>query len=298
MSQLSNRRRALVIFNPTAGDRRRRRLDPMLRAMEDLGVEPILVETMQAGDAERFAQAADPDTLDLVAVAGGDGTVNEVINGLQDKPLPLAILPVGTANVLAIELGIGQEPHEVARMVAFGEPRAITLGRVNHERRFVLMVGAGFDARVVSEVSLALKRRFGKLAYVGTFLHQMFACRFPTYEVEIDGVTWRAGSVVVTNGRHYGGAHMIAPTADLEAPTVEVCLFQNTGRLAVLGYGLALVTGRLPELRSVRVVSGARRVLIRGPEREAVQSDGDQLGTLPVEIDVLPGALRLVYPPA
>jgi diacylglycerol kinase family enzyme len=111
-------------------------------------------------------------------------------------------------------------------------------------------------------------------------------------------VTWRAGSVVVTNARHYGGDHVIAPAADLEAPSVEVCLFQNTGRLAVLGYGLALVVGRLPELRSVKVISGARRILIRGLEPEPVQGDGDQIGALPVEIDVLPGALRLVYPPA
>ena len=250
VSQLSNRRRALIIFNPSAGARRRQRLAPMLKAMEELGVEPILLETERPGDAERFAREADPASLDLVAVAGGDGTVNEVINGLVDKPLPLAVLPVGTANVLAIELGIRQEPNEVARMVAFGEPRPIALGRVNRERRFVLMVGAGFDARVVSEVSLALKRRFGKLAYLAAFLHQMFAFRFRTYEVEIDGVVRQAGSVVVTNARHYAGDHVIAPHADLASPSLDVCLFGKAGRLAVAGYGLALVLGRLPALES------------------------------------------------
>lgn len=296
MSQLSNRRRALVIFNPSAGASRRRLLEPMLRAMETLGVEPVLIETTRPGDAERYARAADPDAVDLIAVAGGDGTVNEVINGLEGKSLPLAVLPVGTANVLALEIGISRHPDAVARMVAFGEPRAVTLGRINGDRRFVLMVGAGFDARVVSAVSLALKRRFGKLAYVAAFFHQMFAFRFPSYEVEIDGTPWRAGSVVVTNARKYGGPHVIAPNADLEAPSVEVCLFQKTGRLAVLGYGLALLTGRLPDLESFKVVPGAQRILIRGLSPEGIQGDGDQIGALPVEIDVLPGALQLVYP--
>jgi YegS/Rv2252/BmrU family lipid kinase len=286
----------MIIFNPAAGWRRRQRLAPGVEELRAHGCALTLRETERAGDAERLAAAADPAEVDVGVVAGGDGTVNEVINGLAGSPLPLALIPLGTANVLAAEIGLRTDPASVAACVALGEPRPIALGAANG-RRFILMAGAGFDAHVVHQVSVPMKRRLGKGAYVLSTLRQLLVFPFPGYEVRTDHRTWRAASVIVANAGHYGGPFVIAPKASLQSDTLQVCLFERAGRLAVIGYGLALLSGRLPGLRSYRVVE-ARRLEVRGAPGEPLQVDGDTTGRLNAEIEVLPKALDLIYPPS
>ena len=268
----------------------------MLDRLAAHGYGVTLEETEAAGHAEHLAAAADPARVDLVVAAGGDGTINEVINGLATVPLPLAIAPLGTANVLAAEIGLATDPGAVAATIAWGEARPIALGLANG-RRFVMMAGAGFDAHVVREVSVPLKRWLGKGAYVAASLHQLFVYPFPSYRVRVDGAEWRAASVIVANGRFYAGRHVAAPGADLARPGLEVCLFERRGRLATIGYGLALLAGRLPQLASYRIIGGARRVEIAGRPGEPVQGDGDLMTEIDVAIEVLPDALRLVFPP-
>jgi len=288
-------RRLLIVFNPAAGLRRRQRLEAVLRRLRGHGCQAEVLETRGPGDAERFAAGADPVRYDLLVVAGGDGTVNEAINGLGDKPLPLAILPLGTANVLAAEIGLATDPDSVAAAIALGVPRPVALGAANG-RRFILMAGAGFDAHVVASVTVPVKRWLGKGAYVLAILRQLLAYDFPSYQVMIDGAPRRAGSVLIANTRFYGGRFVAAPEADLRSPTFEVCLFERSGRLAAIGYALALLSGTLPRLASFRILAAAR-VQIEGLSGEPVQGDGDIIATLPARIEVLPDALRLIYPP-
>jgi YegS/Rv2252/BmrU family lipid kinase len=287
-------RRLLIIFNPTAGLRRRRRLEAVLRRLHDHACQVTVLETTAPGDAERFAAAVDPERYDLLVVAGGDGTVNEAINGLGDARLPLAILPLGTANVLAAEIGLALDPATVAAAIAHGRPRPITLGAANG-RRFVLMAGAGFDAHVVKTVSTPVKRWLGKGAYALAMLRQLFAYGYPRYQVALDGKVHQAGSVLVANARFYAGRFLTAPAANLQSPGFQVCLFERSGRLAAIGYALALFTGRLPRLPSYRMLA-AGQVQIQGPPGEPVQADGDIVATLPARIEALPAALELVYP--
>lgn len=288
-------RRLLIIFNPAAGWRRRQRLAPVLAQLRAHGCALELRETQAPGDAERFAAEADPGAFDLVVVAGGDGTVNETINGLARSGLPLALIPLGTANVLAAEIGLSTDPAAVARCVALGQPRPIALGAANG-RRFILMAGAGFDAHVVAGVSVPMKRWLGKGAYVLSTLRQLLVFDFPSYEVLTDNRAQRAASVIVTNARYYGGRFVCAPEASLESATLQVCLFERGGRLAAIGYALALFSGRLPRLASYRLIA-ARRIEVRGRPGEPIQVDGDGIGQLNVAIEVLPRALDLVFPP-
>jgi YegS/Rv2252/BmrU family lipid kinase len=255
----------------------------------------VLRETQAPGDAERFAAEVDPGAFDLVVVAGGDGTVNETINGLARSGLPLALIPLGTANVLAAEIGLRTDPAAVARCVALGQPRPITLGAANG-RRFILMAGAGFDAHVVAGVSVPMKRWLGKGAYVLSILRQLLVFDFPSYEVLSDNTVHRAASVIITNARYYGGRFVCAPEARLESATLQVCLFERGGRLAAIGYALALFSGRLPRLSSYRLIE-ARRIEVRGRPGEPIQVDGDGIGQLNVAIQVLPQALDLVFSP-
>jgi diacylglycerol kinase (ATP) len=289
-------RRLLVIFNPAAGLRRRARLQEVLDRLQDYGCPVTVRETEAAGHAERLAREADPARYDVVVAAGGDGTINEVVNGLADVPLPLAIAPLGTANVLAAEMGLATDSSSVAETLARGTPRSVALGSANG-RRFIVMAGIGFDAEVVDEVGVSLKRWLGKGAYIAAFLHQLVAFPFPSYRVRVDGAEWQAASVIVANGRCYAGRFVVAPDADLCRPRLEVCLFGRRGRLAAVGYGLALVTGRLPRLESFRIVPATTRVEIAGPPGAPVQGDGDVIARLDVVIDVLPGAMTLMFPP-
>jgi len=286
-------RRLLIIHNPTAG-RRHRRFVAVLDALRQLGCTVFLRPTAAPGDARRLAMQADPGQHDAVVVAGGDGTIREVADGMRGTAIPLAIIPVGTANVLAIEIGLRLDPSAIARTVALGEPRPISLGLANGQP-FLLMAGVGLDAHVVRHVDLRLKRRLGTVAYMVEALRQLSTFAFPSYEVHADGESWSAAAVVVANARHYGGRFLRAPAADLQSPTLEVCMFGAAGPRAAVSYALAGAVGRLPRSRTYRMVT-ANQVRISGPRGEPVQGDGDIITELDVTIEAVPHAIELIYP--
>jgi diacylglycerol kinase (ATP) len=284
----SKGRRMLLVFNPTAG-RRRGRLDAILRSLRARGWEVALQETTGPADATRIARDEARD-YDVLAVAGGDGTLNEAANGLADvianvgEPAPaLAVLPFGTANVLAHEIGLGSDEARIADTAAKGQPR------------FLLMAGVGFDAAVVAGVGSALKRRFGKGAYVWRMLVELLRYDFPSFTVTIDGAAHRCASAIVAKGHFYGGRFVCAPDAKLTDADFQVCLFLCAGRLAVLRYAVALGMGRLHKLRDVELVRG-RDIRIDGPAGSPVQGDGDIIAALPATLSVLPAPITVLYP--
>src|SRR6266478_4639684 len=211
----------LLILNTTAGRRRRGLVDAVVRCVRAEGWTVDVVETGAAGDARRLAESCDAACHAVIAVAGGDGTINEVVNGLaarRDTTPALGIVPLGTANVLAHELGMGFSAAAVARTLMSGRLLSMRPGEVNSEgamRRFSLMAGTGFDARVVAGVTSPLKRRWGKGAYVWRSLIEAWHYRPVRYAVEIDGVAYQAASVIVSRGRLYAGPYVVAPAAAL-----------------------------------------------------------------------------------
>jgi diacylglycerol kinase (ATP) len=284
--------RILVIYNPTAGGRRRRFLDAVLDQLARCDAQVVLRATTRRGDAERFASEASIEAFDRLVIAGGDGTINEAINGLVDRRLPVAIIPLGTANVLAAELALPAHAVRLAETIVKGDPRDVVIGRVNGHA-FTMMAGIGFDAHVVANVSLALKRRTGKFAYVAETLVQLWRYRRAYYDVVVDGRRHRAASAIIAKGHFYGGRFVCAPDARLEAPEFHVCLFGRAGRWHVVRYATALLLGRLHRLRDVTIVP-ARTVEIAGPAGEPVQGDGDTVARLPARMEVASGALRLI----
>lgn len=304
----SQSKRVLVVFNPNAGRRRLGKLQRTIAAMRRSGAEVELQATAARGDAERLAREACGGmnsfaALDLLAIAGGDGTINEAVNGLMSArgesaglPLPLCIVPLGTANVLAREIGQRFSPAVAARTALNGERRQVYLGQANG-RCFTIMAGAGFDAHVVANVSTALKQRIGKLAYVWEALRQLFLFPYGRYRVTVDGAAYEAASVVVAKGRLYAGPYVAAPDARLDSPEFQVCLFLRGGRWNAIRYAVALALGLLPRLLDYRIVSG-REVWIEGPAGDPVQGDGDIIAHLPAEIRVAPVSLSLMAPAA
>ena len=220
------RRRLLVIHNPAAGSgrlgwRKRARLEAYLDLLEDSGCAVEFRPTTQRGDAEAFARAGQADAYDAVVAAGGDGTIGEVANGLPDNAAPLGIFPLGTANVLAMEIGLPLDPTSVVQALLHGPAARIWPGFVN-DRLFTIMAGVGFDAHVVASLPAGLKRALGKGAYVIESLRQLAAYRVPGYRLVVDGREYDCASAVIAKGHFYGGKFVCSPHARLDDPAFEI----------------------------------------------------------------------------
>lgn len=306
-------RRLLLIYNPIAGQRRRGLLTGTHDRLVELGCAVTLAETTRRGHAEELAAAADPAAFDAVIAAGGDGTINEVVNGLcrralagQGAPIPLGIVPLGTANVLALELGLPTRPAELAGWLAGVPATPVHLGHcipdAGTPRLFTQMLGAGLDARVVASVQPHIKRRIGKGAYVLESLAQIAAGAALAYQVELtrpDGGTerHRVASIVLAKGHYYGGHYTLAPQARLVEPVFHACLFLRGGRLPALGYMAGMVLGGLARQRDYRIIPATRvRVEPLSGKRvgEPVQADGDCLGSVPFTAEIAPFTLPVL----
>ncbi len=293
----SPRRNLLVIYNPTAGQRRRTRFRKTLQALSVHGATVTVRETGGAGDAGILATQAWRNH-DAVVVAGGDGTINEVAAALVGIPVAIGIIPIGTANVLARELGLGGRATDIARAILEGpvvSSRVAELKSAEITHRFLMMAGAGFDARVVDGVDSNLKRKLGKAAYLWSAVRQLSRYRSPALKVTIDGDGFDASAVIVANGQRYAGRFVIAPRARLDAHSLEVVLFERPGRWHLIRYVFALLTGRIDRLAGISIVTG-RKIGIEGGSDEPVQADGDAVARLPVQIELLKSRLTLIGP--
>ncbi len=292
------RSRFLIIHNPIAGRRRRGLLRAVIRALESRGCAVSERVTAAMGDAAEIARRASREDFDLVVAAGGDGTINEVVDGLasgpEGAPLPLGLIPVGTANVLAMEIGLRADAQRVATTLIEGPLHRIYPGRLNG-RHFVLMAGIGLDAEAVRTVDLSFKRIWGHGAYLWSAFRCWLIHRTPELHVVLDGKATRTSWVIVAKSRHYAGRYVFAPDARLGDPRFQVCLLDGTGRWTLLRYGMGLLLGRLRQCPDVRIVPAAM-VSVAAPDAVPVQIDGEYAGTTPVEITLDREGMLLAMP--
>jgi diacylglycerol kinase (ATP) len=292
-------RQPVLIYNPAAGAFRRnpdRILQRTIAALSHGEIVPHLLPTSAPGHADSLAREAVRQGADLVLVLGGDGTVNEVVQGLIGSNVPLGVLPGGTANVLARELGLGSRLEAAAKMLATFEPRPVALGRITGSfgsRYFLLMAGAGLDANIVYEVSAGLKNAAGKLAYWVAGFSQFFK-RVDQLDVSVDDVTHTCGFALISRVRNYGGDLEIASGASLHDDHFEVVLFEGSNPLRYAWYMLNVAARRVQRIRGVHVLRTRQvDILTQAP----VQIDGEYLGRQTVSIEIIPGALQLLLPP-
>lgn len=238
----------------------------------------------------------------LIVVAGGDGTINEVAEGMLHSDVPLAILPGGTANVLATEMKLGSRFERAAEAIASCRPRRIAVGHVvcdggRISRHFLLMAGVGLDAHIVYHVNGPLKARTGKFAYWVAGM-SMVGRRLPEFELEIDGRPRRCSFALLSRVRNYGGDFEIAREVTLFENTFEAVLFEGRSSTRYAKYFAGMALGRLAGMKGISILR-ADRVKIACPEdrRVYIQIDGEFAGHLPAEIKIVPDALRLMTPP-
>ncbi|MBI5800287.1 MAG: diacylglycerol kinase family lipid kinase [Verrucomicrobia bacterium] len=294
--------RACIIFNPTAkGDKARH----FRRHLAEFAGAVALKPTQAPGDGRRLAAEAVRDGFDTLVAAGGDGTVNEVLNGMADAPegftrARLAVLPLGTVNVFARELGLPLHLRSAWQAILNGTERMIdvpfadyTNAAGSHRRFFAQMAGAGLDARAISLVDWETKKRFSQFAYV---LAGMKAMRgpHPPITVEADGRTVTGELVLVGNGRFYGGRLPVFPDAKLDDGLLDLCVFPRVEWGLIARYALGFVTGHPLVPRDVKMLRAPRARLTAASVPFEVE--GDLCGMLPVELSVLPGVLRVVAP--
>lgn len=289
--------RFLIVLNPAAGHARRQHIDRIAAELKAAGAAVVDIhETRGPGDAITALPAL-AGNYDVVVAAGGDGTVNEVLNGLREHPaLTLGIIPCGTTNVLATELGLPTAATGIAAVLAAGHTRNIHPGTVN-DRRFGMMVGVGYDAWVVAGVDAALKKKIGKLAYVLSMLRELRRFGHRRYRLELDGVPYEAGSAVLTLGQHYAGSYILARHARIDQPDMDVVLVQTRSALSFLLMLFALPLGLaagLPFMKTVKARSA--RISLADGGSEALQADGDMAGSLPATVTVHTNAVRVLVP--
>ena len=250
--------------------------------------------------ATELARQALQEDADLVLAAGGDGTINEVVNGMAGSRVPLGILPGGTANVLAVELGLGTRIDRVARMLRHCLPERIALGRLYAQglspRYFLLMAGAGLDAQVVKRVRPGLKSAVGKGAYWVAGFSQL-GQKLPEFEVAMNGRRFRAGFALASRVRNYGGDLELARNASLMAPEFEVVLFEGTNPFRYLKYLGGAALGSVEGIAGVTVLRTQEVEFLATDSPVYVQVDGELMGHLPARAEIVPNALTLLAPP-
>ncbi len=288
----------MAIFNPSAGGGAYRKDVPLiLEALRGLGYEVEECRTEGVGDAARLAREGVREGFDVVCVIGGDGTVNETINGLAGSDLPLAIVPTGTVNVLAMELGIPLEPPDAVLLLGSGNISWIDLGLAG-DRYFGLMAGVGMDAAVVASLNPIMKKALKEAAFAVQGLANYFTKEEPRFRVTTEERTVEGFFAVFGNASNYGGGFGITPLADMRDGLLDVCVLTDKSFLTTVWYwSAALINAHIkhPKVEYFRTES-AEIVTVEEGKEVLVQTDGEVAGRLPLNCRVAPRALRVVVP--
>jgi YegS/Rv2252/BmrU family lipid kinase len=270
-----------LVVNPVAGNRALRSHQKIIDLLKEK-VSLSHFATQKKGDA--LAYAREKTDIDRMVVAGGDGTMNEVINGLllssdfhagREAP-PIGLIPLGTSNVLARELGIPLKIDEAVHRALTGTPKKISLGKING-RYFSLMAGIGFDGETVFRVREGIKKISGKGAYLLSGIQTLMRYNPSLIQVTTAKETFSGFTVVVGKAHYYGGGFQITPKADITEPLLDVCILKSRTKKKLLRFISGVITKRHLALDDVYV-----------------QTDGDYCGTLPATIEVFRDAVSII----
>jgi YegS/Rv2252/BmrU family lipid kinase len=292
-----------LIYNPAAG-KLLRRPDWVPAILKRFQARNVAIEprpTTGPGVAMDLARECAQQPGATVYVAGGDGTINEVVNGLAGKETPLGILPGGTANCLAVEIGIGTDPVQAAAQAGNWKPHRIPLGRCQlaggESRYFIAMAGAGVDAQIVRDVDTRVKKRLGKLAYWLAGFGATWRV-LPELKVSTPLGEAQASFALASRVRNYGGDLEIAKSIRLPEPYFEIVLFEGRFAVKYLKYLAGVLLNQHQGMKGVHVEKVDHLELApANGDRVYLQLDGEEFGELPARLEIVPQALTLLAPP-
>ncbi len=282
----------LIILNPAAHSDRAQRKRAQV---ESLAHDCVVCATTRTGEAELMARRGIEEGFEKIVAAGGDGTINEVVNGLAGTSATLGLLPIGTMNVFATELGLPTHDLELCwDIIQADTTRAVDLPKAN-QKFFVQLAGVGLDAQVVKETSNQLKRSFGPVSYLISAV-QIAARKPPRLFIQSEDATIDEGSfVLVGNGRLYGGPFPFFKHAVIDDGLLDVIVFKRLGYLEIIKYLQDVIFSsdiRVPEIEYFQT----RRLRVESEEAVPVELDGELVGNCPVEFSLFERSLRVLAP--
>lgn len=293
-------KKAVIIYNPVSGrpGRRKAQSHRMVQLLGQLGVKAEAFATSGPKDAARLARQAASDGADIVVSFGGDGTANEVIQGLVGTDAALAIWPGGTANVAAHQLGMPSSIEELTRVIAAAKSRRISLGVARGEmgeRYFMMFAGIGLDASICRHVNWRLKRLTGEFAFWVAGIKHIFTWRAEPFLVRADGREYESAFTLVGKCSGYGGGIVMTPNARFEDPSFEVFIVEpRAHNVSYLGDFVRCYLGH-PERARATMVRASRIEVDSGGE-VWVEVDGEVTGRLPMRFEVVPDSLSVIVP--
>lgn len=283
----------VVILNPAARGEKAKALWEKIRGFSR---DSFVRTTSEAGEAREFARQAVQQGVATVVAAGGDGTVNEVVNGIAGSDVALGLLPIGTMNVFAAELGIpANDLRKCWEIIEAGHTRRVDLPQAGGHA-FVQLAGIGFDAQIVKETDWDFRKNFGPLSYLVTAT-QIASRHPPGLIVEANGKQKRGSFVLVGNGRYYGGPFVIFKNAKLDDGKLDVLIFKNLGYLDIVRYLSGIVFGTHLDMHDVEYFQ-TRKAVMRSAEEVPVEVDGEVIGNLPMTFRMSSRKLKVLAPAA
>ncbi|TMB67203.1 MAG: diacylglycerol kinase family lipid kinase [Chloroflexi bacterium] len=297
MAEPFERKEAVVIVNPAAHNATKRKaLSVANMWLREQGWKAEWAETSGAGDATTMSAKAAELRVPLVFVCGGDGTLNEAVNGLAGSDTAVSVIPAGTVNLWAREVGLLKKPSEAVRLAIAGVRRRVDLGRVG-SRYFLSMASFGIDAAVVHLVPHRVKGRVGAAAYALSAARQAMTYQGSRVTLSLDGEerSARALMIVAGNTREYAGLTKVTPDAVVDDGLLDICVYEGGARWDIIR--LAALTLLKRHRRSKRVdYRRARHLTIASEPPLLVQLDGEALPESPTEVSVAAGALSVMTP--
>jgi YegS/Rv2252/BmrU family lipid kinase len=311
-------RRVALIYNPASGQYSARRagyVQAALAMLRKAGIDADALETNAPGSAGVLAKLALRNHYDTVLACGGDGTVHEVLQCLVGTDVALGVVPLGTANALAQNLGLGKSPLKAVRELLKAAPMQVPVGRiyyrdnagVERSRYFTVAAGIGADALLMSRLDAELKRRLGYALYLVEAFRVWATSPFPLFVVEftVDGIAERrveeVSQLLAVRVRSFGGVlRKLAPGATLRNHTLSLMAFKTRSRLRYMSFLLAVVAGRHTFSKQVELLEAvAVECRTRNGSKTTVyvEADGEVLGTLPARLEVARETLTLLIPP-
>lgn len=285
-----------VIYNPVAGPRMVRNIDRVRNGLTGEGVPFEIRRTAGPGDAVLLAREAAHAGMEAVIAVGGDGTVNEVVNGLAGSETRLLVVPHGTGNVFAAEVGLPKSVEGCLSLLSGGRTIGVRLAKAE-KRYFLLLASAGFDAEVVERMGSRGKNLLGIGAYLLSGAVHLFREQ-PSLWMELPGKErLEVQAVIVCRGRKYGGGVIMAPSGNLEGNTLQVVALRKLGRVPIVRFAWNVLRGKHAVSPDV-MIRETPTVLVRSRIPSAAQVDGDYFGPLPVRFEMTDVSVRIIVPPA
>ncbi len=288
-------KKVLLIINPNSGFGLGKTYLPKIKEFfEKKNIKLDVFQTKKSKDATNFARK-NKNKYNIIIASGGDGTINEVINGLVGGKASLAIIPLGTANVLASQFNIPTDVEQACKLILKKKPKKVDLGKANNHY-FLQSCGVGFDGLVISQVNTKYKQKTGKLLFYLNIFKCLFKFSLPELRIIVDKKLTNGYTAIIMNSKYYGGKIIMAENAKMNDGLFDIIVFEKSSPLLMFQVVFSgILFGKLLDFDNISIYKGKNIKIQSVGEKSFVQTDGELIGKTPIKISVLHNKLKVVY---